>query len=242
MSSPFMNARPAGVASVRTYRTNFERDETPISDGGVWLNGRTNGIDWCDVVTSDGRAYGEVTRMSVAEQRAEQGNLDPSSAAAAAPVGDYDDPTAVVGGTWGRNQAVRATVFSRNQTEDYFQEVEIRLRTTIEPNSITGYEVFFRCLKTDNAYSEIVRWDGRIGSWKSLARKTGPAFGVKDGDVIEATMIGNEIKGYINGVEVTSAVDDTYANGCPGVGFNFGVGNTNVDHGLTSFEADTWDG
>jgi len=26
-----------------------------------------------------------------------------------------------------------------------------------------------------------------------------------------------------------------------GIGFNFGVGYTNVDHGFTSFEADTYD-
>jgi len=31
------------------------------------------------------------------------------------------------------------------------------------------------------------------------------------------------------------------ATGAPGVGFNFGVGNTNVDHGLTQFEVDTYD-
>ncbi len=158
-----------------------------------------------------------------------------------APVGIYDDPTAVLGGTWGRNQFVRAQVYSKNQTNQYFQEVEIRLRTTITPHSCTGYEVFWRCLKTDEAYAEIVRWDGVIKTWKSLTRKVGPEFGVKDGDIVEACIIGNEIRGYINGVLVTSATDDVYADGGPGVGFNFGVGDTNVDHGLMHFQADTYD-
>ena len=63
----------------------------------------------------------------------------------------------------------------------------------------------------------------------------------KNGDVIEATIIGNEIKGYINGVEVTSAVDDAYPTGNPGIGFNYGAEDTARDHGLTYYEVETWD-
>ena len=226
---------------MRSYSTRFELDETPISEGGMWINGRKDGVDWCDVLTRDGVAFGEVSRMAVAERRKEQGNVAPSAADAPAPVGDYDDPTAVLAGTWGRNQVGRATVFCRNPTERYFQEVEIRLRSTITPHACTGYEVFWRCLKTDSGYAEIVRWDGRIGSWKSLARKQGAEFGVKDGDVVEATIVGNTIRSFINGVEVLSAMDDTYAEGSPGIGFNFFVGETNVDHGFRSFEVDTYD-
>ena len=48
------------------------------------------------------------------------------------------------------------------------------------------------------------------------------------------------IRGFINGVEVISATDDVFARGSPGVGFNFFVSNTNVDHGFTSFEVDTY--
>jgi hypothetical protein len=115
------------------------------------------------------------------------------------------------------------------------------LRSSITPHSCTGYEVFFRCLKTNDAYAEIVRWNGRIGDFTSLARKVGPEFGVKHGDVIEACVIGTNLKGFINGVEVISASDDRFPSGSPGVGFNFFVGDTNVDHGLSSFEVDTYD-
>jgi hypothetical protein len=225
---------------VRSYITSFASDEVPLSEGGLWVQGRRDGIDWCDVVSTQGRAIGELTRMNVAEKRAEQGNLD-EGAEGSAPIGDYDDPTAVLGGRWGRTQFVKAHVFSRNPTEQYFQEVELRVRTTIRPNSITGYEVFFRCLKNEAAYAEIVRWDGAIGRWHSLTRRVGPDCGVKDGDVIEASIVGNVIKGYINGAEITSAVDDTYPEGSPGVGFNFGVGDTNVDTGLTYFETHTYE-
>lgn len=207
----------------------------------MWVNGRTEGIDWADVVTEEGRAHGGKVRMAVAERRAEQGNLG-AGADEMAPEGDYDDPTAVLTGSWGPNQYVKATVFSRNQTADYFQEVEIRLRSAIEPHSCTGYEVFWRCLKTDEAYAEIVRWGGKIGTFKSLARRQGAQYGVRDGDIVEATIVGNRITSHINGLEVLSATDDAYANGGPGIGFNFGCGDTYVDHGFTSYEVDTYEG
>jgi hypothetical protein len=235
-----MTDRPTGP-SIRSYRTSFLASESPISEGGIWLNGRKDGIDWADVITSNGEVYGAVTRMAVAERRTEQGNLDSTVAGVAAPEGDYDDPTAVLAGMWGRNQYAKAGVFSRNPTDQYFQEVEIRLRSAIEPHRCTGYEVFFRCLKTQDGYAEIVRWNGKIGDFTSLAKLSGPQYGVEDGDVVEASIAGNVIKGYINGAEVISAIDDVFGQGSPGIGFNFFVGDTNVDHGFRYFEVDTYD-
>ena len=228
-----------GRTPVRSYRTDFDLTEDPISEGGKWRNGLTDGLDWADVVTEDGVAHGGKVKMAVAEYRAEQGNLAADSPDAA-PIGDYDDPTAVLTGSWGPTQHGRGVVFSRNPTEDYFQEVEIRLRTTIAANSITGYEVFWRCLKTETAYAEIVRWNGAIGTFTSLARAQGAEFGVRDGDVVEATIEGNQIRSFINGREVLSATDDVYGNGSPGVGFNLGCGDTYVDHGFRSLEVDTY--
>jgi hypothetical protein len=101
--------------------------------------------------------------------------------------------------------------------------------------------VFFRCLKTENAYAEIVRWNGPNGDFTSLRKLSGPDYGVQDGDLVEATIDGDVLRGFINGVEVISAADDTYGAGSPGIGFNFGVGDTNVDHGFTYFEVDTYD-
>jgi hypothetical protein len=40
-------------------------------------------------------------------------------------------------------------------------------------------------------------------------------------------------------VEVICATDDTYKEGNPGIGFNYGVGDSNVDFGLTYFEVDS---
>jgi hypothetical protein len=201
---------------VKSYSTHFTRNENPISEGGIWLNGKADGVDWYDVITRDGVAYGAPT------------------------TGDFTDPTALLKGEWGRNQTAVATVFSRNQTDRYLQEVELRLRSALAPKNCTGYEVFWRCLKTDEAYVQIVRWNGKVKDWTSLQKHTGARFGVKDGDVVKATIIGNVIQGYLNGAEVITATDSTYSSGNPGIGFNYGVGDTGVDFGFKSYQVESY--
>ena len=222
--------------SVRSYRTNFELDEDPVSEGGIWLNGGANGLDWVNVVTRNGLAHGAATTV-----------MHSPAVDAAAPLDQYghhsalyDDPTALLKGEWGRNQYAKARVFSRNQTEKCFQEVELRLRSTITPHACTGYEVFWSCRKTESAYAYIARWNGKQQDWTQLGLLTGAQFGVKDGDLVEATIVDNVIRSYINGVEVMTVTDDTFDSGSPGIGFNFGCGNTYVDHGFTHFEVDSW--
>ncbi|HYW01425.1 MAG TPA: hypothetical protein VE862_08145 [Candidatus Acidoferrum sp.] len=236
---------PRGLKLVHSYRTNFSLNEYPISENGMWLSGRRDGMDWSDVITKNGMCYGEVSGFrygGVMEQRAEQAHpIFGMVAAVEAAKGDYDDPTAILRGVWGRNQHVTAKVFSKNPTDKYFQEVEIRLRSTMTPHRIPGYEIFFRPLKTEKGYAEIVRWPGGLGEFVSLKRFDGEKYGVKDGDVVEATIEENVIKGFINGVEMISVTDDVYKTGSPGVGFNYGVGYTNADSGFTSFEVETYD-
>src|SRR5271157_2606883 len=87
---------PASAETHGPYITNFTRTENPISEGGIWLNGQTDGLDWTDVRTTPGFAFG--TEMG--------GNRpDPQK---------YDDSTAVLKGTWGPNQTAQATVRSVN--------------------------------------------------------------------------------------------------------------------------------
>lgn len=206
----------AGTASThRTYRTSFPRAESPISERGNWEGGKTAGLDWADVATTPGLAFG----------------LEPGDRG-------YDDATALVTGAWGPDQTVQATVHSVNQSDRFYEEVELRLRSSLSAHRATGYEVLFRCSQTNNAYTEIVRWNGPLGDFTYLGRLKGARFGVKEGDVVRATIAGNLITAYINGVQVAQASDSTYGTGRPGMGFFLqGAAGVNRDYGFSSFAA-----
>lgn len=196
-----------------TYTTNFPLTENPISEGGRWLNGKHDGIDWTDVATTPGKAFG-----------------DPST-------GGYTDPTAILKGAWGPDQTVTAKAFCAKPTASYYQEVEIRLRSAVSAHSITGYEILFRCLTDSNAYTQVVRWNGPVTQFTYLDQRSGVGYGVADGDTVSASIVGNVITVYRNGSKVLSVTDNTYTTGNPGMGFNYGVGSTNADFGFTSFTA-----
>jgi hypothetical protein len=208
--------RPAASAGTHgTYTTNFPLTENPISEGGNWLNGQVAGIEWADIRTTPGLAFGT-----------ESGKVR------------YGDSTALLTGTWGPNQTAQATVHSVNQNDKIYEEVELRLRSSVSPHRATGYEVNFRCSKTPNAYTEIVRWNGRLGSFTILKAAQGSQFGVADRDVVKATIVGNLITGYINGVQVLQARDNSYGRGSPGMGFYLeGTTGVNSDFGFTRFTA-----
>lgn len=197
------------------YTTSFPLGENPISESGSWECGRTVGLDWADVATTPGRAFGLESGIT-----------------------GYDDATALLTGTWGPNQTVQATVYTANQNDKLWEEVELRLRSSLSGHSATGYEILFKCSKTGKAYSDIVRWNGLLGSFTYLSHKDGAEYGVADGDVVKATIVGNVITVYKNGVQLAQATDGTYATGRPGMGF-FLQGGTGVnrDYGFTSFSA-----
>ncbi len=191
------------------------RRRSPISEGGNWVNGKATGLRWADVATLPGLAYGT-----------ESGS------------GGYDDSTAVLAGSWGPDQTVQATVHTVNQNSSLFEEVELRLRTVISPDSITGYEVNYRCTSDGSQYVQVVRWNGPLGSWTLLDSRNGP--GLRDGDHVKATIVGSTITAYINNVAIFSVTDRTFTNGSPGMGFYLQNGNgssVNKDFGFTSFSA-----
>ena len=67
-----------------------------------------------------------------------------------------------------------------------------------------------------------------------LANLSGPQYSVTTGDVVKATIVGNVITSYKNGVQMAQVTDNTYAAGNPGMGFNEGV---NGSYGYTSYTA-----
>ena len=103
---------------------------------------------------------------------------------------------------------------------------------------VSIYEINFRRSKTPNAYTQIVRWNGALGDFTLLSSHGGAQYGVANGDVVKATVMGNVITVYLNGAQVNQATDDTYTNGSPGMGFYLrGTSSVTVDYGFTSFQA-----
>jgi hypothetical protein len=203
--------------ALRTYTTNFPLTESPISENGSWINGGSVGLDWNNVITTPGLAQGQ----------------GPSSV-------QYSDPTAILGGTWAPNQMAQATVYTVNPNENgMYQEVELRLRNTVAPHSITGYEITFACRQDSTAYTQVVRWNGALGDFTYLFGQNlaGSQYGVANGDVVKATIVGNLISVYRNGALVCSVTDSTYTTGNPGIGFDYGCGTTYNTFGFTSFSA-----
>jgi hypothetical protein len=205
----------AAAGPGRFYTTDFANTENPISEDGKWVNGRMSALDWTDVRIAAGLAFGTETGTT-----------------------KYDDSTALLTGAWAPDQTVEATVFSVKPDDHIYEEVELRLRSSLAAHRATGYEINFRCSKSNSAYAEIVRWNGPLGSFTYLTRGKGSQFGVKTGDVVRATMIGNIITAYINNREVLRASDDSFTTGSPGMGFYLqGRAGMNHDFGFTHFRA-----
>jgi hypothetical protein len=200
-----------------SYSTNFPVSENPISENGNWINGGTVGLDWTNVRTAKGMAVGTQPGNGI-------GNAQ------------YSDSTAVLAGNWSPNQSAQATISITGATPspDVYEEVELRLLTTIRPHSITGYEINISV--GAHWYVAIVRWNGVLGGFTTLA--TNNNYKGHNGDVLKATVSNGVITVYLNGVQVLQATDDTYTSGSPGVGFFLaGATGLNANYGVSSFSA-----
>jgi len=66
----------------------------------------------------------------------------------------------------------------------------------------------------------------------------GSKYGVKTGDVVKASMIGNTLTVYINGEQIFQLNDNKFTRGNPGMGFFLdGAAGVNHDFGFSSFMA-----
>jgi hypothetical protein len=209
---------PGLAWSQGTYTSNFPLTENPISESGKWINGGVAGLRWTNIRTTPGRALGTQSGTDAGKAR-------------------YADSTAILAGTWGPNQTVQATVFVANASgaSGVFEEVELRLRTNITPNSITGYEIAASVHLTD-FYISVARWNGPLAKWTSIGGSV--PHPCVNGDVLKATMIGSTITVYLNGVQMLQVTDTTYKNGSPGIGlFLQGASGLNANYGFSSFTA-----
>src|SRR5262245_19420574 len=206
----------------RTYTTSFPVTEAPLSEGGRWINGGNQGLHLANVNVNVDGAYGTQTGTAGGPHK-------------------YGDSTAVVTGSWGPDQTASVIVRSTNQpSTNVFEEIEVRLRTTISAHAVTGYE-FLVSLNTRDAYCHIVRWNGALGDFTPLGGHFGPI--IRTGDVITATAVGSTLTLYVNNVKCAQAIDSTFRDGSPGIGFYFqtdgsGTNHRTTDYGITSFTAD----
>ena len=209
-----LSVRTQSFSSAPYYSTNFQDVGSPLSDNGMWLNGRQVGVDWTDVWTLPGLAHGTQSGSGAY----------------------YDDSFAILKGDWGPDQTATGTVRTVNQQAVY-EEVELLLRWSVAPHRATGYEVLFS-LFGGNPYVDIVRWNGPLGDFTYLASGYLPRA-IANGDVVKATINGQIITAFVNDVPVLQAWDDSFHSGSPGIGFFFVPDGSaaNTDFGFTSYTA-----
>ena len=206
----------------QSYTTNFPFSEDPISEGGKWVNGGTTGLDWSNVETTGGTAFGL------------QGDVS------------YTDGTALLQGiSWGSEQTAQATVYNAiPQPQSCAQEVELRLRSNLSAHSATGYEITW---STGESYFILVRWNGPVGNFTYLVQKSGSQYNIHTGDIVAASITSNRngsstIRAYKNGVLQATVNDSTFKTGSPGMGFNLEGGRPgclgdNFNYGFSNFTA-----
>jgi hypothetical protein len=208
----------SGIFS-QIYTTTFDSDENPLSEGGKWSN---NSEDWCRIRKSGGIAFGPQTGRDQGIQK-------------------YNDSFAHLSG-FPPDQEAWGEVFISKPEPGCYQELEILLRWTSTSHSATGYECFARCLSDSISYLQIVRWEGPFGKFTYLADMKGKEYGLKNGDIIKASIIGNVITVYVNGIQKAQVKDSTYKTGNPGIGIFLECGSdngigTNKNYGFRSFTA-----
>ena len=204
----------ARTGATTSYTTSFPLTEDPISEGNNWTNGAADGFDWSNVRTASGLAFGTQSGVS-----------------------GFDDSLAVLKGAWGPDQAATATVFTVNQLAgDVFEEAEILLRFKITPHVARGYEINFS-MRSDASYSQIVRWNGPYADYTLLDARVIPVL--HTGDRVAASIVGNTITAFVNGVEIFHTSDSTpFTDGNPGIGFYLqGATGTNADYGFSCYAA-----
>jgi hypothetical protein len=227
-SGCFAPAPPASApaTSPKAYSTTFPLTENPISEGGNWIGGQSAGGNlWGNVQTNMNMAFG------VSEPT------------------QFGDPTAILTGTWGPAQMASATVKIETAPLTCCHEVELRLRVTISPNSITGYEAYCSVVPA-TPYCHIARWNGPNGSYCNIELSTPNIYAV-NGDVLMAMATGTNpttITMYKNGIQILQATDTgqncspggsagPFTSGNPGIGL-YNNQDSNWNHfGFSSFSA-----
>ena len=212
-------------AALRSYQTNFPATEDPISENNNWINGAATGLDWGNVQTTPGLAFGTVVSGGP----------------------PYNDSAAALSGTWASNQSACGTVFINPSLarDSAPLEVEIHVRFSIAAHNTTGYEFNYGLGTSSTAgflYAGTVRWNGPLNNFTGLGGPSGVPPALQTGDVFCASAIGSTLKAWVvrAGATIVSWTysDATYSGGSPGMGFyNQGSLSDNSNFGFTSYQA-----
>ena len=219
---------PNAMTQSHPFSTTFPATENPISQGGVWISGHAAG-NGC--FTSPAFCFGDVQTTGGSPGKA-WGTVVNSSCSGV--VGqNCNDSTAILAGTWNKVQTVEGIIYTNGTLNGGFDEVELRLLTTISANSITGYEI--TCNVSGEHYFGMARWNGPLGQFTNMGANN--SVGCTNGDDIKATVdASGNFTLYKNGTVEFTAHDTTFTSGSPGIGFYTGSGNLS-DFGLKSFTA-----
>jgi chitodextrinase len=201
-SAPTVVTTTANSDPGSSYSTSFDQTENPISEGGKWVNGRTNGIDWNDGATADGNVHASVLTGADGSRYSDNiAHLSPSFK------------------VFNPNQYAQGTIY-RVPGYSASHEVELLLRFSISDHDAQGYEILWGV----TGYLAIVRWNGQLGEYTVLyGTSVGDVPVPQDGDVMRAEMRGSMITVKINGTVVATAdaaeIGIVWSSGQPGVGF-----------------------
>ena len=189
------------------YSTTFPATEVPVSQGGLWLNGKADGIDWqnCDTLAgSPNKIYGD----------------------ALVGVSGADDCISIMKGDWGKSQYVECTAFiDPAYVPIANHEIELLLQFRISANFAKGYEWNF---SLQSGLHQLAKWegDGTLGNLITVLTANGPhnALVPVTGDKIRFTqLIDGSFVLTQNGSLIDTWAEDSgtaiYETFAPGVGF-----------------------
>ena len=217
------------------HLTTFGTTEDPISEGGIWLNGETDGTNWSDVAVDStiggGIAYGADF-------------VDGDKARYADPVANLK--TSYI--TFNDDQWTEGVVYRfpgySNPSDKH--EIELLVRWEITAGNIRGYELLW----AEEGEMAIVRWEGPAGQYQTVKATLDNAIPGQavTGDVVRFGVTGQDpnitFSVTLNGSPVAildgwvdASAGTRWGSGQPGIGFWPTPGSTLNKYGWSSWQA-----
>ena len=204
-----------------SYSTTFPTIENPISGGGHLITSTSPGVNW------SGLGLGNSGTLPVAP-------IDVVGPGMAELVDyanpNYGDALAVVTGSWAPDQSASVVVGNLVAQPGGYPEFEIHLRT--DPATGAGYEISW---SYNQDYILVAAWNAH-GGYTNLFFDQDAQYAVHPGDTLTASIVGNVITMYTNGVQIAQMTDHTFASGNPGFGFDAGSSGA-AAYDISSFSA-----